>query len=113
MAEGKPTLEVVLSYPASDELDQIWFYNAKHRSVSAANDWDAFLKENIQKLSTEYNDGYPVRGFPEVRYRTCKRSRAKDGHHLIYEIDKARGLVIVLHVFHTKMDVVGRLSGER
>jgi plasmid stabilization system protein ParE len=46
------------------------------------------------------------------KYITLKRSRKGDGHHVVYEVDEANGVVNVLRIFHTKMDLKGRLESE-
>jgi plasmid stabilization system protein ParE len=113
LATGQPILTVVLTDDAADELDAIWRYNAGHRSHDQADDYDAFLKGSIATLGTDYSEGKPVEGFPELRHTTFKKSRRGDGHIVVYEVLEARQIVAVLHIFHTTMDVIGRLSQER
>lgn len=113
MAKNTPTLTVIVSPTATNELWDIWQYNAQRYSFDHAQDYEAFLKAGIDALATTYNEGRDVEAFPELKSVTLKRSRKGDGHIVIYEIDEAEQTINVHHVFHTKMDVTGRLESER
>lgn len=80
--------------------------------MSQADRWDAFLKQSIYSLAHTYDDGQQVLNFPELRSLLCKKGRKGDGHYLIYEVDEAERRLTIIHVFHTKMDVTGRLERE-
>jgi plasmid stabilization system protein ParE len=113
MAENPPTLTVIVSPTAVQELWEIWQYNAHRYSFDHAQEYEAFLAAGIGNLATTYREGRDVEGFPELKSVTLKRSRKGDGHIVIYEIDETEQTVAVLHIFHTKMDVEGRLESER
>lgn len=110
MASGNPLLTVVISARAASDLEEIYGYNAQHKSIAVADDWETFLTTQIASLGTNYGDGKPVESRPELRYLLMKRrGRWKDGHLAVYRIDGITGTVRVLHVFHTKQDWEGRL----
>jgi plasmid stabilization system protein ParE len=113
MAENPPTLTVILSPTAANELWDIWQYNAHRYGFDHAQNYEAFLKTGIGDLATTCHEGRDVAGFPELKSITLKRSRKGDGHIVIYEIDETEQTVGVLHIFHTKMDVEARLESER
>ena len=115
MASRKPTLTVVFTYDAADDLNDVWRHNAKRSGVDHADRYDGFLKQNIAQLATDYDAGKGIEGFPELQRITFKtnRKRSTDGHTVIYEVDAANKIVSILHVFHTKMDLEGRLKRER
>ena len=115
MASRKPTLTVVFTHGASDELNDVWRQNAKQRGVDHADSYDEFLKQNIAHLATDYDAGKGIDGFPELQRMTFKTNsrRSTDGHTVIYEVDAANKTASILHVFHTKMDLEGRLKRER
>jgi plasmid stabilization system protein ParE len=112
MATKQP-LTVIYSPTAEEEIWGIWVSNLDRYGYDHAEDYVAFLRTNIHKLSTDYEDGKPVEGFPELKSLTIKRSRKGDGHIAIYEIDEAFQVVNIHHVYHTKMDVRGRLESDR
>ncbi len=111
MAKRKsPKLAVVLSRSAQISLQEIWNYNSMRRSVREADAYDAFLRNNIDGLAKNYPNGKEVEGVPDVRALTVKKRRSGDGHVVIFDIDGAGGVVNVLQIFHTKMDIPGRLA---
>jgi plasmid stabilization system protein ParE len=112
MARRKPALTVNITVSAQRELRNIWDYNAEHRSVRQADSWDNFLRTKIQKLATTYDDGRPVEGLPNLKNITAKKRASDDGHVVIYEVDDTTKIVNILHVFHTKQDIQGRLESE-
>jgi len=67
MARRKPKLTVVLSPGARSELKGIYAYNAKHRSLAQANQYEDFLLSHIDRLATEYDDGKDYPEFPDLK----------------------------------------------
>lgn len=113
MASGKPSLTVVLSPAANDDLWEIWGDNVQqYKNAGHADAYLEFLRTGINRLATEYEDGKPIEGFPEFQYITLKRSRRGHGHYVIFKVDRAQQLVKVLRIYHTRMDVQGRLTAE-
>jgi len=113
MAERKPALTVALSVAARVELVEIWNYNAEHRSLRQADRYQTILLENVEALSLNYFKGKRIEEFPELNYVSVKNRTGADGHILVYEVQPDRGLVVVLHIFHSKMDVLSRLQEDR
>jgi plasmid stabilization system protein ParE len=112
MARKKPSLAIVLSPTARTELKGIYAYNVEHRSLAEANKYEDFLLSRIARLATEYEDGREVPEFPELKSLTLKPSRRGEGHVVIYEIDLVTQSVHVHHLYHTRMDIQGRLESE-
>jgi len=112
VAARQPSLKVVYSHNAEADLRSIWRYNAEHRSIAQADSYESFPLKEIQALSAKYDKGKRFVELPDLSYITCKWKQGGDGHYVVYEFDVDSHTVIILHVFHTKMDVVGRLSDE-
>jgi plasmid stabilization system protein ParE len=109
MAQSEPAV-IVLSPGAIAELWDIWRYNATRYGEEHADRYEAFLKEGIERLSTDRQDSRTVEGFSELRSVTLKKRRQGEGHIVIYRFDTEANQVNILHIFHTKMDVQGRLE---
>ncbi|HEY3780671.1 MAG TPA: type II toxin-antitoxin system RelE/ParE family toxin [Fimbriimonadaceae bacterium] len=109
MAKQRPSLAVIYTFAARDELRGIWSYNAKRRSTKQANSYEDFLMRGIDRLADEYGQGEDVTGFPEFKSLILIKRRGGDGHVVIYEIDAAAGTVNILHVYHTKQDWPAKL----
>lgn len=105
-------MKVVYSPEARQDLRGVWRYNVEHRSVAQANAYSAFLIDGIDHLGTEYDRGRPVGGFPHLLRTTLRRRPRGDGHIVVYEVDPDAEMITILHVFHTKQDVLGRLGLE-
>lgn len=101
---------VALTSAATRELAEVWFYNAKRYSPSRADRYVAFLRERIDTLATEYEEGEPVTGRPGLRQITMRRGQRGHGHIAVYRVTPTS--VNVLHVFHTAQDISGRLADE-
>ena len=112
MAPDKPLLTVILQPRADADLWEVWKWNAERYGVDHAEGYEAFLKEGLNGLAVNYDAGKLVEGFPELKSLTMRRGRG-DGHIAIYEVDVDAGTVNVLHIYHTKMDVRGRLQRDR
>ena len=80
--------------------------------MSQADSYQRFLLREIDALANTYVDGKVLRDFPELQYIICQKSRQGDGHYAIYEVDEDELIVTIHHIFHTKMDVLGRLQKE-
>ena len=104
MARRKPILTVIVTLDASDDLNEIYDYNAKTKSVRQADTWDRFLKRNIAALAKFYDVGRVITNSPELKHIVCQKRPKADGHILVYEVDLAQKVVTILRVFHTKQD---------
>ena len=107
-----PDLAVSYTRQARAELDGIWEWNAKKYDRHHATEYVLFLERCINGLAQDYPKGKPVNGFPDLHAITFKRRSGGDGHVVIYEPDEANGTVNILHVYHTKQDIQGRLERE-
>jgi len=112
MARRSPKLTVVITAAADRELTSIWDYNAEYRSLRQADAWDSFLRTKIAGLATGYADGRPIEDFSNLRRILVKRRSQANGHYVIYEVDQASQVVNILHIYHSSMDVEGRLKRE-
>jgi plasmid stabilization system protein ParE len=112
MASSKSALVVSLAPAANDDLWEIWGDNAERYGLEHADSYLDFLRTGINRLSSNYDKGWPVEGFAEFKLVTLKRSRRGQGHYIIFKVDEAEGLVKVLRVYHTRMDVKSRLNAE-
>jgi plasmid stabilization system protein ParE len=101
-----------MSQSASDELDDIWAYNAANWSIRQADSYDQFLKSGIQKLGSNYETGRKIKGLEGLRGIALKRRTKGDGHFVVYQVDRPAGVITVLHIYHTKMDIHGKLDRE-
>ena len=106
-------MRLVVTAQAQLELEDVWRYNAKRRGAAWARSYLRLLDDRIGRLTTEYPEGRPLEGFPNLLSMTFRKNPRGDGHIAVYEVDHDSETVNVLHVFHTKQDVRGRLSGER
>ena len=106
-------MNVQVTHQAQLELNEVWRYNAEHHGARWADDYLDFLNDGIARLAAEHAYGRSIEGFPALRSMTFRRRAGGDGHLANYEVDPSTRTISVLHVFHTKQDVSGRLSGER
>src|SRR5689334_10396837 len=103
MESGHQPLNVIVAITASEELEEIWRYNARQYGRAHANAYEAFLLENIYSLAEKHNEGKSVEVRPELRQITFKQGRRGHGHTVIYRVtDKS---VVILHVYHTAQDI--------
>jgi plasmid stabilization system protein ParE len=113
MATSKSPLIVSISPDANDDLWEIWGDNLEeYKSVDHADNYLAFLRTGINQLAATYDDGQELEGFPEFRCVTLRKSKKGHGHYVIYKVDQAQQLIKVLHVYHTRMDIYGRLKAQ-
>ena len=104
MARREPTLIVLYSPEARDDLFGIWLYNLKHGSPHQADLWEKFLKAKTQDLATSYENGKPVDSFPLLRYVIARKRPKAHGHIIVYQVDEAAGTINILRFFHTRQD---------
>ena len=112
MAPNPTPLTVVLTPAATGELAAIWVYNAERYGRTHADQYEAFLADGIDGLSTEHENGTPVEGHPGLRRTTFKPRRRGHGHIVVYRVDHAAQTVRVFHIYHTAQDIEGRLKKE-
>lgn len=105
-------MTVIFTDDARLELRGVWNYNAKNRSVAQAEKYEDFLIVGINALASRHSQGKAIKGFPGLRSMTFRKSPRGDGHIVVYQVDHDAETVNVLHVFHTKQDVQGRLGRE-
>ena len=92
-------MTVVNTASATDDLDEIWRWNARHRSPAQANEYLAFLRSEIDELASKHASGQPVPNRPGCFYNTIRRKTRGHGHVAVYRT--AGTTVIVMRVFHT------------
>ncbi|RYZ72199.1 MAG: type II toxin-antitoxin system RelE/ParE family toxin [Proteobacteria bacterium] len=112
MATKPFPLTVVVAPAAQADLFGIWNDNAERYSVDHADDYIEFLQAGIDALATEHGDGKPLEDFDEFKFVTRKKKPKGHGHYLIFRVDEAAQIVRVLRVYHTSMDIIGRLKSE-
>jgi|GEM_PF-1836093 len=110
MAEVPPSLLVLLSDAAQDDLLGIWADNVDRHGLERAESYEDFLKVGINSLANRFPSATSIEGFPHVRCMTFRKRPRAYGHHVIFRVDDENGLILVLRIFHTSMDVVARLS---
>lgn len=113
MAAEFDSLVVVFSPTAENELWEIWKYNAQTYSPEHADDYEEFLLGGINSLPSRYQLGNRVADWPQLRCLTLKRKHSGDGHYVVYETALDERTIFIHHIFHTKMDVSGRLEADR
>lgn len=102
MAQETRRLSVLLTVDAADDLREIWFWNAKRYGASHGDSYEAFLRDESERLETTYDSGSIVPLRPDFRYVTIRKRRSGHGHVVIYRIDGEQ--VQLLRVFHTAQD---------
>lgn len=106
-------MRVSLTPDAEDDLWSIWSFNVDRYGLERADRYVAFLREGIARLAAEYDLGRRVEDSPSLRTMAFRRRMGGDGHIVVYEVDLDAERITVLHVFHTKQDVQGRLGDGR
>jgi plasmid stabilization system protein ParE len=81
--------------------------------LEQAASYQAFLVAGIENLAGDYERGRPVSGFPELLRIVLKRRAAGHGHYVVFEVNRVEGAVHILHLWHTRMDLEGRLRESR
>lgn len=107
MARGKKKLTIELSPIAINHLRQIHAYNVEHRSESWADRYLAFLEKSIFSLSSNFDKGRSIEGFPDLSYQTFRMRNRGDGHIVVYKVKGDK--VSILQIFHTKQDWQNKL----
>jgi plasmid stabilization system protein ParE len=92
-------LTVSISAPAQKDLANIWKWNAKEKSVVAADRYLAFLESRIYRIFDFQTSARPVPTKPEYKYLVLRRRPKSHGHIVIF---KTEGInFAVIRVFHT------------
>lgn len=113
MASSESPLTVILSPEARDDLWEIWGDNVElYTSVEHADGYLDFLRTGINRLAVTYADGLALEGFREFRYVILRKSKKGHGHFVIYTVDESQQIVMVLRVYHTRMDIQTRLESQ-
>jgi len=112
MDAEQPSLIIVFAASARIELDEIWAWNKEKYNAKHAVDYLDFLLEGIGQLATKHGEGKLVDGFPQLKALTLKRSPRGHGHVIIYRVEEAVQRIRILHVYHTRQDIRGRLEME-
>jgi len=110
--DTNPRLTIAYARTTRSEINQIWDYNEKKYGRQHAAAYIEFLQDGIDALATTYADDRAVEGFPHLQGITLKRSPRAHGHVVIYRVDQAAQLIRILHVYHTRQDIQGRLKRE-
>ena len=108
MARKPPRLTVKLSLRTINALNQIWLINAEKYGVERADSYIKFLRDTINRLSSEYPMGKPVTTLPEFQYIVIKRRQQGHGHIAVYKV--ADNEVNVATVYHTVQDWQNKLA---
>ncbi len=104
-------MQIVFSRAALNELDGIWDWNLDHWGRDQAAKYQTFLEDGIAELATNPQNSIPLKDFPGLRKLILKWRLDGDGHVVIFR-QKSEELVEVLHIYHTKQDISGRLKRE-
>jgi plasmid stabilization system protein ParE len=110
MASQKRTLTVIVSPTASDELHDIWQWNAEHYNPSHADAYLRYLKRSIDDLVRLYQKGKAVAGRSDLRYIVIRQKTKGHGHIAVYRFNDKE--VDVLHVFHSAQDWPAKLLSQ-
>ncbi len=110
MEPQQPTLKLVYALGASNDLKEIWFWNAQQHGVSHADRYIAFLKGRIDELRGNYQRGRTVGTRPDLHYILIRRRSGGHGHVAVYTLTENE--VRVLNVFHTAQDWRNRLNPD-
>ena len=104
---------VSISPAANDDLWEIWVANVnQYRDTAHADSYVDFLRSGIDELASDFNYGRRTALFPEFRFITLRKRNRGHGHYVIYKVDESRQSIMVLRVYHTRMDVESRLRQE-
>ena len=112
MATRARPLTLIWTAQAERELHQIWLYNAEHRGAAAADDYEAFLLDQASRGVRSPQSVRSVEGYPELRQLIARMKPSGDGHVIIYKSIAHEDSFLVLHVYHTKMDIKKRLRED-
>lgn len=113
MASSEPPLNVKISPDADEDLWGIWVDNlVRYKIVEHADEYDAFLRAGIKGLAFAHGSGSVLPEFPELRYMVLRKSSRGHGHYIFYKVDPVQDEVKVLRVYHSRMDIVGRLKAQ-
>jgi len=105
-------LAIAYARATRSEFDQIWEYNERKYGCEHAAAYIEYLQDGIESLATKYADGRKVEGFPHIQGLTLRRSSRGHGHVVIYRVDHEAKTVRILHVYHSRQDIYGRLARE-
>jgi len=108
MARPKPTLSVIRSPIAIDEIQGIWLWNAEHYSPAHADAYVRYLEQSIDHLDRRYATGKTVSVRPDLQYVVIRRKSKGHGHVAVYRVRDR--VVELLHVFHTAEDWEAKLG---
>ena len=114
MATSKPALTPIISPDAQSDLKAVYVYNADHWGPTREDQYESFLLTGIAKLVTNHSDGRVVHGFPHLRRVTFRRKSQGHGHGhvVIYRVDMTEMAIRILHIYHTRQDILGRLQDQ-
>ena len=101
-AEHRP-LRIVYSRAASNQLREIWDWNAQHYGIEHADNYKSYLTESCRALLADPELGKPVGDpFPKLRRLLIRRRSSGHGHIAIYRISAQQ--IDILYVFHSAQD---------
>lgn len=104
-------MQIVFSKAALNELDGIWDWNLEHWGRDQAAKYQQFLEEGIAELAANPENSIPLLEYPGLRKLILKWRLGGDGHVVIFR-KQSDELIEVLHIYHTKQDISGRLMRE-
>jgi toxin ParE1/3/4 len=109
VANRKPSLRVVVSPDAVDDLKGIYRYSLEHWGVKQAEHYLGDLKGKVRALAANYDTGRTVAISPGLRFIKHQVRSKSDGHVVVYSVDLVAMEVHVHHVFHSKQDWENKL----
>lgn len=95
-------MRVELELRASDDLLNIWTWNATKYSPRHAKSYLDFLESELASLEHRFSKGKPVPTRPDYWYITARKGRRGAGHVIVYLVEM--NVVRVIGVFHTAQD---------
>src|SRR5689334_3975114 len=98
----KNSLKIDLFHKAIADLGELWQWNASHYGTQHADDYRAFVEQEIERLADFPSLGEITPRFPTVRRILVKKPSAKYGHLIFYRVFEGR--ILVLRVLHTAQD---------
>lgn len=108
MARDSRKLTLDYSTEALADLEVIWEWNAKQRSVADADRYVDFLKSATLKLTRSITPGQPIPTSTIYRYAILKRRRKGYGHVVVFTIEGQ--MLRVWRYYHTSQDWQTKLA---
>lgn len=105
MANTPLKRENIISRPAAEDLEEIWFYTFENWSIGQA---DRHLNLVVDEIEYITEKPKPGKDYSEVR-KGYFRSRVKS-HFIFYRINQKEGEIEVIRILHQQMNIENKLS---